>query len=342
MTSSFSYTVHGLRLRSTLPLPGLPAASGGPADVTIEFRGAVDCGASILTSAPTYQEGIVAVWHLGRDTWGLRYGNANDDSLTVLVSQAGRHITVAWTSQHIAMEAAPSLFAPILLGSVMGAALHLRGVPCLHASAAVVDGRAALVLGTSGAGKSTLAAALLSQGATVLADDISALDVRPDGIWVEPGLPSLRLWPDSARTFGWLPETLPKVWASAEDASAKCVVDLIEQPSTYCTVPAPLATLYVLEPRRSHNDPSLIAPIPPRNAALYLMQHVYGARWLDHACRIRAFKVCARIAETRPVYRLVPGGSLAELPALARMVSETARSRDGAPGAFPFRGSSEC
>ncbi len=51
-----------------------------------------------------------------------------------------------------------------LLGSVMGAVLHYRGVTPLHGNGFVHEGGAVLVLGNMGVGKSTLAAALVKKG----------------------------------------------------------------------------------------------------------------------------------------------------------------------------------
>lgn len=49
----------------------------------------------------------------------------------------------------------------------------------LHASTVVINDRAVAITGPSGSGKSTLALALISRGATLLADDITWLTATP-------------------------------------------------------------------------------------------------------------------------------------------------------------------
>lgn len=55
-------------------------------------------------------------------------------------------------------------------------------VETVHASAAALGGRAALIRGPSGSGKSALALALLSCGATLVADDRTCLARRGSGV----------------------------------------------------------------------------------------------------------------------------------------------------------------
>ena len=54
----------------------------------------------------------------------------------------------------------------VVVGSVMGCALRLQGIPCLHSSVIAVDNRAIAIIGAKGAGKSTTAAALAQRGRT--------------------------------------------------------------------------------------------------------------------------------------------------------------------------------
>lgn len=59
----------------------------------------------------------------------------------------------------------------------------------LHAAAVVIDGAAIVLLGGSGAGKSTCAAAALQAGLAVAADDLVAIERRPErDKWIVTGL----------------------------------------------------------------------------------------------------------------------------------------------------------
>jgi len=114
--------------------------------------------------------------------------------------------------------------------------LHLLGFaadhPHLHASGAVIDGRAVLAVGPSGAGKSSLALAWSTSGYRVLGDDIALLERHgrvtpfarlfgvPTGLLSACGVPADEdldplagdgeSWFDPARAGGWAdPDPIP-------------------------------------------------------------------------------------------------------------------------------------
>lgn len=97
----------------------------------------------------------------------------------------------------------------VLLGPLIVLAMALRRTWCLHASAAIFDGKATAFLGDSGEGKSTLAAFLAaSPGWTRLADDILPLTVGREGLTAWAHFPQLKLAAD-AQPGAALPEALP-------------------------------------------------------------------------------------------------------------------------------------
>ncbi len=89
-----------------------------------------------------------------------------------------------------------------LLGSVLGALLHQRGLLPLHASAIETAKGAVLFAGTSGTGKSALAAAFHARGYRVLADEICVVDSSSIDCPVLPAFPRLLLWPDVIEQLG--------------------------------------------------------------------------------------------------------------------------------------------
>ena len=100
----------------------------------------------------------------------------------------------------------------LLLGTGAALVLHQRGALPLHASGIVGPKGAILFLGHSGTGKSTLVAEFLRRGYPMLAEDLAAVRLAPDGTaWVAPGVASARLWADSARTLGFSTEGLARV-----------------------------------------------------------------------------------------------------------------------------------
>lgn len=80
-------------------------------------------------------------------------------------------------------------------------AATLRGLEVLHASGVVLNdgtsaGRAALFAGPQGAGKSSLAAGLLRSGASLLSDDIVAMQTSDGMLIAHPGPDLLQLRPE--------------------------------------------------------------------------------------------------------------------------------------------------
>jgi hypothetical protein len=96
--------------------------------------------------------------------------------------------------------------ALFLLGSVLGFLCHQRGLLPLHASCVEYEGKVFAMAGHSGAGKSTLAALLLAQGARLLSDDVTVIDIRAEGgPLVLPTYPRQKMWRDTLDKLGIAP-----------------------------------------------------------------------------------------------------------------------------------------
>jgi hypothetical protein len=67
-----------------------------------------------------------------------------------------------------------------VLGPALAVLLHQRGRLVLHASAAAIAGEVVAFMGRSGWGKSTAAAALYTRGHSIVADDVTAVQVNTD------------------------------------------------------------------------------------------------------------------------------------------------------------------
>jgi hypothetical protein len=80
-----------------------------------------------------------------------------------------------------------------LVNAVLPIYSGLRSVVCLHASAAVEDGRATVFAGPSGCGKSTRAWNAIAAGGALLGDDAVALRRDPHGWLIHPCATTLRL-----------------------------------------------------------------------------------------------------------------------------------------------------
>lgn len=161
-----------------------------------------------------------------------------------------------------------------LLGMVFALWLERRGVPTLHASAAVVDGRAVGFLANKGAGKTSLAAACVQAGHQMHADDLLALAVSSDTVAVERGWPALRLWPDQIRYFVGYIDGLPAVHPDYD----KVRVPVGGQFGRFSVGAAPLARLYLPARTDDPQAPVEIARLRPRDAIMALVRHSFLPR----------------------------------------------------------------
>ncbi len=243
-----SYSVYGLRVESTLPLPPLePTSDGGQADVTIT-QGPVDPPVSVAAD----EDGFVV-----RDS-------------TVLLDLPGTATFAARNGREIVVAPAPGSDAaairPFLLGSLMGAILHQRGLLPLHASAVRLGESAIAFCAASGGGKSTLAALLHNHGYPMICDDVGALEAAPDGAFLHPGVPRFRLTTEALAALEGEP--------SHEDGPARSAFkrEIPVDPSHPRSTRTKLKTLYVLD--YAHDDVR-IEPLDDWQAFLELRRHVY-------------------------------------------------------------------
>lgn len=176
------YVAYGCVLHSEFELPGLrvaPAAATATRVVEI-VRGPV-------SSAP--REGS---WYsLSAQHSQLVWSGVGRVSI-----EHGQRVVVAVEGPD------PGQVLQLLLGPAMGLLLQQRGLLPLHASAVELGGAAVAFAGDSGVGKSTVALALHLRGHRLLADDIAALEPRGTHTLLLPGHASVRLWPESLRSFG--------------------------------------------------------------------------------------------------------------------------------------------
>lgn len=91
-----------------------------------------------------------------------------------------------------------------LINEILAGIHFQRGRYLLHGSAALLpNGTAVVIFGEPGAGKSTTLGILVKQGAQVLTDEIVVLEFRPEGVYLLPFVPILRLWGRSAAFLGY-------------------------------------------------------------------------------------------------------------------------------------------
>lgn len=176
---NFLYNFYGLTIHSEIEIPELIQCSSIEPDAWIKLGPVPD--------------------HLSKTTsTNLQYEAFKDDFLLKIESVAkyrvieGKYITI-----HSKDNATLEEIRLFLLGSVMGALLHQKGMLPIHGSCVAKDGKGFIITGNSLAGKSTLAAGLCKKGYSFVTDDIAVVDIRNENKYsVFPGIPYLKLWKD--------------------------------------------------------------------------------------------------------------------------------------------------
>jgi hypothetical protein len=292
----FSYVAYGLGIHSALPLPELAVHEIGE-DAVVRL-GKVERLPSPLDARgcgfwATAEEACYFMEHAG-----------------AFLARGGREIIV-----EPAIGVEDRTLRLFILGPALALLLHQRGRLILHASAVEVRGSAVAFMGPSGWGKSTAAAVMHTRGHGLVADDITVIDVGPDGPTVFPGFPQLKLWPEAVVSLGEAPETLPQLHLLYEKRARRITREFSQSP-------LPLRCIYVL----AEGSAPAIEPLRPQEALRELMHHWYGARFGAELLRPAGlspfFRQCADLANRATVHRLARPYSLATLPDVARLVEE--------------------
>src|SRR5207247_95773 len=110
---------------------------------------------------------------LGFRIWAPRYGRYE-------VSSDG-------TRLRCAVPARTSRWHRLLFAQVLPLAAALQGMDLFHASAVSISDRVSAFVAQPGAGKTSLAAHLVDRGATLVTDDVLALEATADAVVAHPG-----------------------------------------------------------------------------------------------------------------------------------------------------------
>ena len=187
----------------------------------------------------------------------------------------------------------PGVIRQLLLGWALCGIFHQRGMLPLHGSA-LSDGRDCLVFcGGSGTGKSTLAAAFLNRGFTYLDDNVALVSLRPDGCFVAPGAPEIKLWDDSLSDLAFE----HRVAGPLRPGAGKWSVAARER---FHSREAPIRRVFIL--RRTADRELFFAELAGAVKFRSLMEHVFGLRLVgDPQSRGRLFHLVRELADRAAV-----------------------------------------
>lgn len=243
------YRAYNLGIDSDLSLPELPRISSA-IDVSVRI--------GTVTQRPSVFDAS------GR---GYRHTGNQDcyvlENVGAFLVSNGSHVLVEPFT-----EAVGELLRLSLLGPAMALILHQRKTFVLHGGAVVINGSAVVFLGGHGWGKSTLVAMLYARGHPFVCEDVAGLTFQGEQIQVIPSFPQLKLWPDSIRTVGWLPDDFPRIYPA-------CAKRLIRFHERFATTPMPIRRIYVL----SVGVDVRVDRLRPVEKFETILQHCYGARF---------------------------------------------------------------
>ena len=327
------YTSYGLNLVANRKVPGFtPADSNAVDDVRIwigHFPAAISEERTLWYKSPRgnrHGRPNLIISRLSRGAFHFAY----DDQIEFLIGAEGGEVWCTWEGSATIADAAVYLRGPIL-----GFALRLRGVVCLHASAVVLESSGIAILAASGGGKSTTAATFAKLGYMVLADDLVALARQNGQLLALPGCPRVNLWPDAVESLFGDPETLPRVIprGGVNDWWDKRFVDL-EPGSQFQTEPAPLKAIYILGARSRRDGPPMIESMSAQDAFVWLTDGTHAVYALDGKMRAVEFDALGDLAREVPVRLVKPSDNPERIEEMcSAIVEDFAALRSASAGA---------
>lgn len=329
--SGFVYSLFGLQIHSNLALPEISRVQISIASHDLEGSACADRKVEIhlnssprssqsfpripdeLTYASDYKDSVgdpaLRIWKVNAGEFlRLEYF----DGTRFWLDREGSRVWATWP-QDLTLEDT----ATYLLGPVLGLALRLRGVTCLHASAVSFGDSAVAFVGSEGAGKSTTAAALAQQGCAIVSDDVVAL-AEVNGVFhVHPAYPYLCLWPESVESIYGSADVLPRFSRNYE----KRCLSLEKQKLGFEVRSLPLEAVYVLGERRCDPAPK-IETISAQKSILALVANTFATNVLDSAMRAKEFEALGRLVPRIRVREVFAHKDSDRLPDLCRLIRE--------------------
>lgn len=239
--ASAGATAFGLDIRSQTPLLFFEGSSAAPAGRLLELRVHADSA-----NAPCWPPSSTVICDERDADGGALFAIHSHPQAGYLISgpSLGSHL-LSLDGRRLDSDPAGSpehAWQRFVVAQVLPFAALLQGLEVFHASAVVFEGAAAAILGTSGAGKTSVALELCRMGASFLADDVVALEIRDGELIAHPGTQLAGLDHREARRL-----------QSAAAAREEPVVAVNERERLLqmngAVEPAPLAALFFLERR---------------------------------------------------------------------------------------------
>jgi hypothetical protein len=251
----FHLTAYGLAIESEWPLPGARRAGGAaePTRVRALPTDAIDAIFAEPSERVYAEEPRIDI-------------RRSETHFTLSYDVYGRFcVTVDGTEA--ACEAGGSrreYQERLLFSQVLPIAAVMRGYELLHGSAVVIAGGVVVFLGPSGAGKTTLASGLIRRGATLVTDDVLALEPTQTEMLAHPGASMMVVLPEDLDPSS---EPLGPVLGRSD----KIHFGVDTPPG-----PLPLRAIYYLEPSETFSVARVKQPDVPRLLGAVFLPYLTG------------------------------------------------------------------
>lgn len=274
-----TYHLFGMNFASDIPLPAPPLPQDR-ADVTIKYGQVPEALADPRIKGVRYQAGSGEF--LLRVDRVARYYVRHGERITIAPENGADHGEIL----------------VFLMGSVMGALLHQRGILPLHAGAVMVNNGCVLFSGHTGIGKSTLSAGFQQRGYPFITDDLCAVSLNDGRPVVIPGTARIKLWADTLEKLGIDRKGLQRVRWNGE--MKKYYLPVATRPRE----PVPLKAVFILNTVNS--DQMEITRLKGMEKMERLIANTYRGHLLrGFGVKTDHFKHCAAVAAHAEVHRAI-------------------------------------
>jgi len=311
---AWSGTAFGIDLTGDFAAPGIDVSrAGGRPGRSTRLRLA---DASAMEHAFPLADARTLYEH---DLAGTRYSIHQHDEHGFLLCNDfyGRYrVTASGSEVDCAPRDLPDwLWQRFLVGQVLPLAALLQGLEVMHASSVAIDGQALLFLGSSGAGKTSVALQLAGRGATLLSDDVTAIEIDGGSVLAHPGASLSSI---DADVVAGLPGAASRrrVLGVSEGEARLLVEGVGEQPY-------PVAAVYVLT--RSADARRLSFETLDVDPAVVLLGGTFNAYHRDSERLLTQLEACAALAETTTLRRVEIPSSV-DAATVAGAIAESFRS----------------
>jgi hypothetical protein len=297
-----AHIAHGLNIKSEINFPELPKISeedtpkshqNNNPDITIKY-GPVDYASKKVLDQGAFR--IASHYILTKDSVFLIW---ND--IDICEIKPNKIIVNPYTGIE------ENFLRSLILGPAIGILLHQLGRLVLHASTIKINDSGVAFMGHNGAGKSTTTISLMKNGYPLVADDISSIEFKDNIPLVYPGIPRIKLWPESLEL--WC-EDVESFLIHSESRKRSCHVD------NFHNEIVPLKHIYVIE----NSEKTYLGPISPQEELIELIKNSYAANIFQNSYQKASLGEYAKMVKNVSIKQLNIERSLDKISEMVDLV----------------------